>query len=309
MPGVDLSSLKIAGPRHFREFITVSNDPGTLFVVATPIGNLDDISARARDVLAETDIVAAEDTRRAGQLLTRLGCRKKLISLHEHNESERVDALTAALTAGQNVALISDAGTPLISDPGYRLLAAARRLELPVSPIPGSCAAIAALSVAGLPSDRFRFEGFLPARTAGRKKRLAALLQCPDTLILYESVHRIRDLLADLEAVFGPDRPIMVGRELTKLHETLYRGSIAEVRGQLDRDPGADKGEVTVVIGGSAETGDPDRAELARVLEILLEDVSTRQAARLAARITGARRGDAYALAIELRGQSEQEGV
>ncbi len=277
------------------------NDPGTLYVVATPIGNLDDLSTRARDVLAHVDLVAAEDTRRAAQLLTGLGVRKKLISLHEHNESERAEKILKVLQAGDNVALISDAGTPLISDPGYRLLAAVRRESLPVSPVPGSCAAIAVLSIAGLPSDRFRFEGFLPAKAVARKKKLATLCRNPETLILYESVHRIRDLLADLEAVAGPSRPITLARELTKRHETIYRGSVAEVRAQLDADAGGDKGEFTLVLAGLSEAISPERAELERLLEILLDEVSTRQAARLAARITGARRSEAYELAVRLR--------
>jgi 16S rRNA (cytidine1402-2'-O)-methyltransferase len=277
------------------------NEPGTLYVVATPIGNLDDLSARARDVLAHADLVAAEDTRRAAQLLTGLGVRKKLVSLHEHNESERVEQILKALNAGDDVALISDAGTPLISDPGYRLLFAVRSESLPVSPVPGSCAAIAALSIAGLPSDRFRFEGFLPAKSAARKKKLAVLCRNPETLILYESVHRIRDLLADLEAVAGSHRPITLARELTKIHETIYRGSVAEVRAQLEADPGGHKGEFTLVLAGPGEPAGPDQAELERLLGILLEEVSTRQAARLAARITGARRQDAYTLAVRLR--------
>jgi 16S rRNA (cytidine1402-2'-O)-methyltransferase len=277
------------------------NESGTLYVVATPIGNLDDLSARARDVLAHADLVAAEDTRRAAQLLTGLGVRKKLVSLHEHNESERVEQILKALNAGDDVALISDAGTPLISDPGYRLLFAVRSESLPVSPVPGSCAAIAALSIAGLPSDRFRFEGFLPAKSVARKKKLAVLCRNPETLILYESVHRIRDLLADLEAVAGAHRPITLARELTKVHETIYRGSVAEVRAQLEADPGGNKGEFTLVLAGSGEPAGPDQAELERLLGILLEEVSTRQAARLAARITGARRKDAYTLAVRLR--------
>ena len=189
-----------------QESQALTNNPGTLFVVATPIGNLDDISARALDVLSKADVVAAEDTRRAGQLLTRLGFRRRLLSMHEHNEAERVEQLMEVLISGGTVALISDAGTPLVNDPGYRLLVAARDRDLPVSPIPGCCAAIAALSVAGLPTDRFRFEGFLPAKAAARRKRLAVLSSCPDTLIFYESVHRIIDVLDDLLEAFGPER-------------------------------------------------------------------------------------------------------
>jgi 16S rRNA (cytidine1402-2'-O)-methyltransferase len=259
------------------------------------------MSARGREVLEMADTVAAEDTRRAAQLLTHLGLRKKLVSVHEHNEKDRVGPIMDALTNGENVALISDAGTPLISDPGYRLLAAARKMDLPVCPIPGSCAAIAALCISGLPTDRFRFEGFLPAKAAARRKKLERLLEVPETIVFYEAVHRIRDLLADMEAVIGPERPITVARELTKRFETIYRGSIADVRAQLENDSGGAKGEVTLVLAGHEGAEDPDQYEVERVLEILLGEVSTRQAASLAAKLTGVRRGDAYALAVKLR--------
>ena len=190
----------------------MSTDPGILFVVATPIGNLDDIGARAKETLARVDLVAAEDTRRAGQLLTRLGIHAHLVSLHEHNEADRVEEIIDDLLSGRDVALISDAGTPLVSDPGYRLLAELRRRDLPVCPIPGCCAAIAALSIAGLPSDRFLFEGFLPAKSGTRRRRLEELEHRAETLILYESVHRVEATLADIEHVLGRDRQITVAR-------------------------------------------------------------------------------------------------
>jgi len=279
----------------------LTSDPGTLFVVATPIGNLGDISVRARDVLQRVVIVAAEDTRRAGQLLTHLGIRTRLLSLHEHNESARVDQVLAALADGDDIALISDAGTPLISDPGYRIVEQVRAAGLPVSPIPGCCAAIAALSVAGLPTDRFRFEGFLPARPGARRKRLAALADAPETLIVYESVHRIADLLADVEAVFGPGRPVTLAREMTKLHETIYRGDVAAVRAQLAADPGGGKGECTLVIGGAPVVDSVVPADLERVLTILLRNLPASQAAAIAAEITGARKREAYQLANDLK--------
>ena len=279
----------------------MTNNPGTLFVVATPIGNLDDISARARDVLSKADVVAAEDTRRAGQLLTRLGFRRRLVSLHEHNESDRIEQLTDVLISGGTVALISDAGTPLINDPGYRLLAAARDRDLPVSPVPGCCAAIAALSVAGLPTDRFRFEGFLPAKSSARRKRLAAVSDCPDTLIFYESVHRIADVIDDLLEIFGPERPITLARELTKRHETIYRGSIESVREQLLNDPGGGKGEFTLIAAGAPAAADLADGEMQRVVAILLAELPARQAAALAAEITGSRKRDAYRFANELK--------
>lgn len=286
----------------------MKNNPGTLYVVATPIGNLDDISARARDVLSKADVVAAEDTRRARQLLTRLGFSRRLVSVHENNEAERVEQLIDVLLSGGAVALISDAGTPLVSDPGYRLLAAARDQAVPVSPIPGCCAAIAALSVAGLPTDRFRFEGFLPARSSARRKRLMALRNCPDTLIFYESVHRIAAVLDDFQELLGPERPITVARELTKLHETIYRGSIAEVREQLKTDPGGGKGEFTLVVSGQQAPPETNRVELQRVVEILLAELPARQAATLAAGITGAGRREAYRLANDLK-QRKTDGL
>ncbi|MFW2403538.1 MAG: 16S rRNA (cytidine(1402)-2'-O)-methyltransferase [Gammaproteobacteria bacterium] len=287
----------------------MSNHPGTLFVIATPIGNLDDISARARETLDRVDLVAAEDTRRAGILLTRIGVHKHLVSLHEHNEAERVAELVDDLLSGRDIALISDAGTPLVSDPGFRLLAELRRRDLPVSPVPGPCAAIAALSVAGLPTDRFTFEGFLPAKGGARRRRLADLVHRTETLILYESVHRIRDVLEDIEQVLGADRQITVARELTKLHETIYRGPVEDVRKMVEQDPGGGKGEFTIVVGGDPEPPDVDNANLERVLEILLADLSAKQAANLAAEITGAGRKQAYRLANELRDRLDPDRV
>ncbi len=279
----------------------MTTDPGTLYVVATPIGNLADISARAREVLRTAVLVAAEDTRRAGQLLTALGLKNRLLSLHEHNEVSRIDTVLATLKSGGDVALISDAGTPLISDPGYRVVAQVRNELLPISPVPGCCAAIAALSVSGLPTDRFRFEGFLPARSMARRNRLKALADVSETLILYESVHRIADVLADIEAVVGGERPISLSREITKLYETIYRGTVAQVREQLAADPGGGKGEFTLVMGGAPERDSAAPQELKRVVEILLQSVSASKAASLAAEITGVKKRDAYRVATELK--------
>ncbi len=279
----------------------MAKDPGTLYVVATPIGNLDDISARARDILRKAAIVAAEDTRRAGQLLTHLGLKNRLLSLHEHNEMARVDELLAVLSNGDDVALISDAGTPLVSDPGYRVVAQARAAALPVSPIPGCCAAIAALSVSGLPTDRFRFEGFLPSRPVARRNRLKVLSTVTETLILYESVHRIADVLADLEAIVGAERPVTLARELTKRYETIYRGTVTEVREQLEADPGGGKGEFTLVIAGAPEQQAATSQELERVIRVLLQSVSASQAASLAAEITGVKKREAYRVATEIK--------
>jgi len=276
-------------------------NPGTLYVVATPIGNLDDISARARHVLRKAAVVAAEDTRRAGQLLTHLGLKNRLLSLHEHNEEARIDEVLTILSSGGDVALISDAGTPLISDPGYRVVERVRAEALPVSPVPGCCAAIAALSVSGLPTDRFRFEGFLPSRSVARRNRLEALANMPETLILYESVHRIIDVLADIEVIVGAERPIALARELTKRYETIYRGTVAQVREQLAADPGGGKGEFTLVIAGAPEKEATAPQELERVVTILLQAVSASQAAALAAEITGVKKREAYRVATALK--------
>ena len=278
--------------------------PGTLYVVATPIGNMGDLSPRAREVLGSVALVAAEDTRHAGQLLTRSGISARLLSLHEHNEAGRIEEILGRLRGGENVALVTDAGTPLISDPGYRLLAALRAAGLPASPVPGPCAAVAALSVAGLPTDRFFFEGFLPARSAARLARLRELAERSETLVFYEAANRMADTLADALAVFGSGREVAVGRELTKLHETLYRGNLAEVHAAVRDDPGGDRGECTWVLGGLGTARAPDDAELARVVGILAAELPASQAASLAARITGAPRKAAYRLAS---GQAKDE--
>ncbi len=273
------------------------NDPGVLYVVATPIGNFDDISMRAVAVLGRVALVAAEDTRHTGQLLAHLGLQVRQLALHEHNEAARVDEVLAHLAAGESVALVSDAGTPLISDPGFRLVAAARERGCTVTPIPGACAAIAALSASGLPTNRFRFEGFLPARAGARRARLADLQACPDTLVFYEAVHRVGEMLADLALAFGDERQACVARELTKLHETFYWGSLGEIRARLAADPGGGRGEFTIVVAG-APAATADDAELRRIVRLLMEELPAAQAARLAARITGGSRREAYALAL-----------
>lgn len=269
---------------------------GVLYVVATPIGNLDDISPRARETLRAVDLIAAEDTRHTRKLLTHFGIQTDLISLHEHNERQRVESLLDRLSGGASIALVSDAGTPLVSDPGYRLVAAARRRGVAVSPIPGCCAALAALSAAGLPSDRFFFEGFLPARGKARRARLAALQSCRDTLILYEAAQRVSSTLADLIATLGPTRPAVVARELTKLHESFYAGTLVEIPALVAADPGGGKGEFTLVIGGGAES--QVSYELDRVVTLLLAELPPAKAAGLTAQITGVPRADAYAAVL-----------
>ena len=275
----------------------MSQTSGTLFVVATPIGNLGDLGERARQVLAGVAVVAAEDTRRTGQLLTALNLRTRLLSLHEHNEARRIEEVVGLLERGSDVALLSDAGTPLISDPGYRLLAELRKRGLPASPIPGPSAITAALSVAGLPTDRFRFEGFLPSRAAARRERLASLASAEETLVMFESVHRIRDSLADLAEIFGAERPAALGRELTKRHETLYRGTLEELQAALEADSGGDRGEFTLVVAGADRAPEVDAAEAQRIFELLRAELPPGKSAALTARITGLPRRDIYRLA------------
>ncbi|MEE4217916.1 MAG: 16S rRNA (cytidine(1402)-2'-O)-methyltransferase [Xanthomonadales bacterium] len=264
-----------------------------LHVVATPIGNLEDISLRALDVLAKADVVAAEDTRRSRQLLSRHGIDRSLVTLHEHNEEKQAPQLVRRLLDGESVALVSDAGTPLLSDPGYRLVCLAVENGIDVVAVPGPSAVTAALSVAGLPTDRFTFEGFLPARAAARLKRLQSLQGETRTLVFFESSHRIEACLADLEQAFGPDRPAAVCRELTKQFETVLRGGLGEIRAAVENDPNQRKGEFVIVVGGGeAQVGGLVQAkELANALK---EHVGASQAARIAARIHGVSRRDVY---------------
>jgi 16S rRNA (cytidine1402-2'-O)-methyltransferase len=275
------------------------SESGVLYVVATPIGNLGDISARARETLAAASAVAAEDTRHSGRLLRELGLERPLVSLHEHNERARVAELVARLRAGESIALVSDAGTPLVSDPGYLLVAAAIEAGITVTPVPGASAAIAALSAAGLPSDRFCFEGFLPSRAAARRRRLAELAAEPRTLVLYEAPHRIAECLADLAGALGAARRACVAREITKRFETFYRGSLGELAERAKTDADLARGESVVLIEG-APPAEPSAAQLDETLGILLRHLPPSAAAAAAASLTGVRRGDAYARAIAL---------
>jgi 16S rRNA (cytidine1402-2'-O)-methyltransferase len=282
----------------------VSQRPGVLYVVATPIGNLEDISARALKVLTQVQVVAAEDTRHSGTLLAHFGIRASLISLHDHNEAERAPLLVARLQAGESVALISDAGTPLISDPGFDLVRAARAAGIAVTPIPGASALVAALSVSGLPTDRFVFEGFLPQKAAARRERLAALAGESRTMVFYESVHRLQESLQDMAAAFGPERAAVLARELTKLHEGVREATLQALAEWAASDPAASKGEVVVMVAGSAaqESVALD-AEAERVLKALLQELPVKQAAGLAAEITGRKKNELYDRALELAGK------
>jgi len=266
----------------------------TLYVVATPIGNLADLTPRAQDVLRSVAAICAEDTRRSGQLLAHFGIQQPLVALHDHNEEAMAQRIVARLQAGESLALVSDAGTPLVSDPGYRLVRAAREAGIRVSPVPGACAAIAALSVAGLPSDRFTFEGFLPAKGSGRRERLQGLAAETRTLVFYESSHRITESLADMVATFGAERPAVLARELTKLFETVLDGTLASLLQQVEADDNQRKGEFVVMVQGAA---DDEQAQLAagrRMYAKLSEHLPPSTAAKLAAELTGAPRKALY---------------
>ncbi len=257
---------------------------GTLAIVATPIGNLDDLSPRASRTLGEAALLCCEDTRHTLHLLNAHGRKPtRLLSVHEHNESERIGAVLETLAQGQSVALVSDAGTPLISDPGYRLVRAALDAGHAVVSVPGPCAAIAALSISGLPSDRFRFEGFLPERRGPRKARLAALAGEPATTILYESAHRILDLLEDAASELGAARELVLVREISKRFETTLRGSASELHDRLQRDPDQQRGEFVVLIGGVTDAAE-HTVEALRLARLLAESMPAAQAAKLAAR-------------------------
>jgi len=273
---------------------------GRLDVVATPIGNLADLSPRAREALAGADLVAAEDTRRTGLLLGSLGLSRPLVSLHEHNEEARIGRLLGAMQAGQVVALVSDAGTPLLSDPGFALVRAAAAAGIEVRPIPGVSAITAALSIAGLPTDRFAFEGFLPARAAERRRVLGQLATEARTLVWFEAPHRIAQTLADLLAVFGPQRRAVLTRELTKTYESTYRGTLAELAALARADADLARGELTLIVEGAARAADGDAQLLARALPLLLKDLPPARAAAIAAQLSGVPRAEAYRQALAL---------
>lgn len=277
--------------------------PGILYVVATPIGNLADISLRAKEVLSSVDLVAAEDTRHSRKLLTRLGLDKKLISLHEHNEIARVPRIIEMLTAGHCVALISDAGTPLLSDPGYRLLKAVREHGLRAVPVPGPSALTAALSVAGLPTDRFVFEGFLPSKSGARTAHLKALLAEPRTMVFYEAPHRLQKVLTDMVQIFGGDRSVCVAREMTKQYETIYYGTLDDLAAQAKDDSNLGRGELVIVVSGGEESTASGAQEIIALLRELLTELSPAKAARIASRVSGLPRAEVYALATKLAGE------
>jgi 16S rRNA (cytidine1402-2'-O)-methyltransferase len=283
-------------------------DAGRLYVVATPIGNLGDLSPRARETLQACSVIAAEDTRHTGTLLKAFGINSALVSLHDHNEAHRVPDLIQRMQGGASIALVCDAGTPAISDPGFDLVRAAAAAGLEVVAVPGPCAAVAALSIGGQPTDRFCFEGFLPARGAARRARLQVLASETRTLVFYESPHRVVETLADCAAEFGKERPATVAREITKLHETTYRGTLGELAAQAAADGDFTRGEIVLIVGGApAETAAGDAGAdghggaLDRVLSVLLNELPLKQAAHLAAKIVPARDNEAYKRALRLK--------
>lgn len=271
-----------------------------LFVVATPIGHLDDISYRAINVLKSVDLIAAEDTRTSAQLLKHFGISTPLTACHDHNESNKIEHLIQRLQQGENMALISDAGTPLISDPGFKLVRAAQENNIQVIPVPGACAAIAALSAVGLPSDRFSFEGFLPSRQSQRISALQKLKDETQTMIIYEAPHRILECVKDMADVFGAERPVGFAREITKTFETIKKMTLGELAVFVESDRNQQKGEIVLVIGGATEEKDLEQEKLDQLLTRLLQDLSVKAASQLAADLTGIKKKVAYQRALEL---------
>lgn len=280
----------------------MSIESGVLYIVSTPIGNLGDLSPRAEAVLGLVDLIAAEDTRHSRPLLHHFGINTPLMAFHEHNERQVMEKLIDRLVQGESIALISDAGTPLISDPGFPLVRECQLKGIKVSPVPGTCALIAALSVSGLPTDRFAFEGF-PARTSSaRTRQFEALAQESRSLIFYESSHRVLATLGDMVAVFGAQRQAVLARELTKTYETVLNGQLEELLQRLEQEPVQQKGEFVIVIAG-AEPQDSDTLSpnAQRTLEILLAELSVKQAAAIAAKITGLKKNRLYEVALNMR--------
>jgi len=278
---------------------------GTLFIVATPIGNLADISERALQVLRSVAVVAVEDTRHSSRLLQHYGIRTPLLAYHDFNEKERAAHLLARVAAGESIALVSDAGTPLVSDPGYHLVRQAQSLGLPVVPVPGACAAIAALSCSGLASDRFTFEGFLPARTVSRKAVLESLREERRTMIFYEAPHRILECLVDMVAVFGPEREVTLARELTKTFETIRQAAMAAMLEFVIQDADQQKGEIVLVVAGNTAPAADIPPEVLRTLRVLLDELPVKQAAALAARITGVGKNLLYDMALQWKQEKD----
>ncbi|KTD51993.1 tetrapyrrole (corrin/porphyrin) methylase [Legionella quinlivanii] len=272
--------------------------PGTLYIVATPIGNLQDISLRALDTLKQVDGILAEDTRHSGQLCHALGIEKPLISLHEHNENSKAEQVLTWLLSGKSYALISDAGTPLISDPGFVLVRLLREQRIPVVPVPGCCALITALSASGVPCDTFSFLGFLPAKSKARKDRLKEMTMRSETLVVYESTHRIIDSLQDIAEVYGLDYRLVLAKELTKAYEHFEQGSAEQIIAWLQSESGRSKGEFVLLFPPLSQEKTTDDSQL---LKILLEEVPLKQAVKIASRISKTSKNELYQLALGLQ--------
>lgn len=277
-----------------------TENSAVLFLVATPIGNLGDISSRALETLKSVDLIAAEDTRHSKRLLQHFAINTRLIAYHEHNEERQTPALIERMLKGQAIALISDAGTPLVSDPGYRLVQAALQEKIRVVPIPGPCAAIAALSAAGLPTDRFVFEGFPPAKPGARHNYLQAMQSEQRTLVFYVSCHRITDTLKDMASVFGGLRQAVLARELTKTFETIHKAELSELAQWVAADENQRKGEMVVLVEGAMEQGDEQQL-LNKLLPVLVDELPVKQAAKIASKVTGLHKNDIYKQALSLK--------
>ncbi|MDO6706436.1 16S rRNA (cytidine(1402)-2'-O)-methyltransferase [Photobacterium sp. 1_MG-2023] len=276
-----------------------SVDVATLYIVPTPIGNLADITQRALDVLANVDLIAAEDTRHTSRLLSHFAIPTRTFALHDHNEQQKADVLIEKLQQGSSIALVSDAGTPLISDPGYHLVTRCRQAGVKVVPLPGACAVITALSASGLPSDRFSFEGFLPAKSKGRQDTFRNLMEDPRTLIFYESPHRILDSLADMLAVLGPDRDVVLARELTKTFETIHGASLGDLLPWLNEDSNRIRGEMVLLVAGYRADKEDMPAEALRTLKILVAELPLKKAAAMTAEIHGVKKNALYKWGLE----------
>ena len=269
---------------------------GILYIVATPIGNLQDITQRALDTFAQVDLIAAEDTRHSGLLLSHYGIKKPFFALHDHNEQEKAHILVEKLKQGSNIALISDAGTPLISDPGFHLVRQCREAGIRVVPLPGACAAITALCASGIASDRFCFEGFLPAKSKARKDKLENIAEEDRTLIFYESTHRILDTLEDMQSVLGEERYIVLAREITKTWETITGNTIKNLREWLLGDPNRTKGEMVLIVEGKPKSDNNDEIspQAVKALELIAEELPLKKAAAIVAELYGYKKNALY---------------
>lgn len=280
----------------------MSNTSGTIYIVSTPIGNLGDMSARAIEVLKSVDLVLAEDTRHSRPLLQNFGITTHCIAFHEHNERDKADEICQQVLQGKSVALISDAGTPLVSDPGFHLTRRAHELGVSVSPIPGVTAAMAALSASGLPSDRFVFEGFLSPKQKARTDKLKSLSRESRTLIFYESPRRVLETLQDMVVAFGADRQIVLARELTKMHETIVSKPLSDMLEFVEQDANQQRGEIVLVVAGAPEVEtDMVEQDVESILSVLIEELPQKQAAAIAAKLTGRKKNEMYALALKLK--------